>query len=329
MSVNLISLEHLTKDYATRRALDDVSFEVRAGEIFGFVGSNGAGKTTTMRIMLGVTTATSGRVLFDGDPITAASRATIGYMPEERGLYPKMRVHDQLVYLARLHGLSRTEADRNATHWEDALGIATYRADRVEALSLGNQQRVQLASALTHNPAALVLDEPFSGLDPLAVDAMSAALRQQADAGIPVLFSSHQLERVEKLCDRVGILSDGRLVACGSIPELRAGAVTRTRFRGDSPALRAIADAAKAAGREVVRVDSQTLLVCGDSGEDAVAHLAQAGLAAGHLTEFSPYHEPLSLMYRAVVDSSAPEPEAPEPSRPRRRWRRGDRGGRS
>lgn len=210
-----LAVSGLRKRYGDIVALDDVGFEVRAGELFGFVGSNGAGKTTTMRIMLGVLEADAGEVSWDGKPITRHTRSRIGYMPEERGLYPKMKVVDQLVYLAELHGLAPNDAHAAAERWILRLGLGERRSEEVQKLSLGNQQRVQLAAALVHEPDVLVLDEPFSGLDPVAVDVMSQVLREKAAQGVPVVFSSHQLDLVERLCDRIGIIADGRMVAVG------------------------------------------------------------------------------------------------------------------
>lgn len=218
-----LAIDGLSKRYGEVVALRGMTFDVRAGELFGFVGSNGAGKTTTMRIVLGVLTADGGEVRYDGSPLTLAARRRIGYMPEERGLYPKMRVGEQLEYLAQLHGMSGVAARRATLEWAERLGIAPRLGDEVQALSLGNQQRAQLAAALVHDPAVLVLDEPFSGLDPVAVDVMSDVLRERAAAGVPVVFSSHQLDLVERLCDRVGIVSGGAMVAVGPVDELRAG----------------------------------------------------------------------------------------------------------
>jgi ABC-type Na+ transport system ATPase subunit NatA len=175
-----LTLDHLDKSFGTVRALHDLSFDVAAGEIFGFVGSNGAGKSTTMRIVLGVLALDSGEVRWDGSPIDHRTRWRIGYMPEERGLYPRMKVGDQLTYLARLHGMDAVAARRSMEHWTEVLGIDGRRGDEILKLSLGNQQRVQLAAALVHEPVILVLDEPFSGLDPVAVDVMSGVLREQA-----------------------------------------------------------------------------------------------------------------------------------------------------
>jgi len=202
-------------------ALDDVSFAVKAGEMVGFVGPNGAGKTTAMRIALGVLSADAGEVRWRGRPVDAEMRRRFGYMPEERGLYPKMRVLDHLVYLARLHGLARDDARTQATRAIQTLGVADRSSSRIETLSLGNQQRVQLAAALVHRPEVLVLDEPFSGLDPVGVDVLSGVLREQAAGGVPVVFSSHQLDLVERLCESVVLIHRGRIVASGLVSDLR------------------------------------------------------------------------------------------------------------
>ena len=216
-----LQLRELSKRYGETVALDGVSFEVAEGEMFGFVGPNGAGKTTTMRIVLGVLAADAGSVSWHGAPIGAEERRRIGYMPEERGLYPKMRVRDQLVYMARLHGAGEADAGAAADRWLERLGIADRAEDAVEALSLGNQQRVQLAVALVHEPDLLVLDEPFSGLDPDGVDALSSALTEEIRGrGVPVVFSSHQLDLVERLCDSVAIIAAGRIARSGRLDEL-------------------------------------------------------------------------------------------------------------
>lgn len=216
-----LEIHCVSKSYGAHRALDNLSLTVPPGELFGFVGSNGAGKTTTMRIAVGVLAPDSGEVRWGDVALGRPEAARFGYMPEERGLYPKMTVAKQLVYLGRLHGMSSADARSAMLRWTDRLRIDQHRDKTVDALSLGNQQRVQLAAALVHDPDVLVLDEPFSGLDPLAVDDMSAVLRDKAEQGVPVLFSSHQLELVERLCHRVGVVSSGRLVADGTLEELR------------------------------------------------------------------------------------------------------------
>ncbi|MDR5701117.1 ABC transporter ATP-binding protein [Agromyces aerolatus] len=217
----MLELDHLTKRYGDRLALDDVTFTVGDGRLTGFVGGNGAGKTTTMRIALGVLASDGGSVRLDGAPITAADRRRFGYMPEERGLYPKMKVLEQTVYLARLHGWTPAAARRNATDLLERLGLGERLNDTVESLSLGNQQRAQIAAALVHQPEVLVLDEPFSGLDPMAVDTVQSVLADEAAKGAPVLFSSHQLDVVERLCDDLVIIAGGRIRAAGSRDELR------------------------------------------------------------------------------------------------------------
>ena len=216
-----LELKGLTKSYGSLVAVSDLDMAVRPGEVHGFVGSNGAGKTTTMRIVLGTLIPDRGTVLWNGEPIDFEVRRRIGYMPEERGLYPKMRAGEQLVYLAQLHGASEAAATAAVDRWLTRFKLQDRARDEVQKLSHGNQQRVQLAAALAFEPVMLVLDEPFAGLDPEAVDSMSEVLHERAEAGIPVIFSSHQLDLVERICDRVAIIQKGRLVAGGTIDELR------------------------------------------------------------------------------------------------------------
>jgi ABC-2 type transport system ATP-binding protein len=253
MGKPVLRLEELRKKYGETVALDGVSFDVGAGQMFGFVGPNGAGKTTLMRIVLGVLAADSGRVLWHGEPIDAEARRRIGYMPEERGLYPKMRVRDQLVYMARLHGATETDAGAAADRWMERLGVAARADEAVEALSLGNQQRVQLGVALVHEPDLLVLDEPFSGLDPDGVDALSGALRGEiSERQVPVVFSSHQLELVERLCDSVAIIAHGRIAASGPLAEVSEGKPLAETFREATRGTRGDAASADAAAADPV-----------------------------------------------------------------------------
>lgn len=216
----MLQANSLMKRYGQRQVLDGVSLRVDDGELYGFVGGNGAGKTTAMRIMLGVNRPDDGVVLINGRPVDDRARATIGYMPEERGLYPKMTLVAQLTHFAVLHGITRRAAHRAAEYWLDRLGLGDRHDSALEDLSLGNQQRVQLAAALVHEPRALVMDEPFSGLDPQAVDVIADVLREEAARGVPVLFSSHQLDLVERMCHRIGILRAGCIIAEGTVTEL-------------------------------------------------------------------------------------------------------------
>jgi ABC-2 type transport system ATP-binding protein len=292
-----LELDSLTRRYGERTAIEQVSFAVEGGRVHGFVGPNGAGKTTTMRIVMGVLAPDGGSVLLDGQPVDQVARQRFGYMPEERGLYPRMRVHEQLVYLARLHGAGPADAARAADRWIERLGVTERRADRVDALSLGNQQRVQLAAALVHEPSVLILDEPFSGLDPVAVDALAEVLLERAREGAAVLFSSHQLELVERLCEEVSIIADGRLVASGRVDDLRAGASRGTIVRvlvEEAPAdwYAGLAEKVDEDARGVV-------LRLPDGGDDQ--RLLDVARAAGRVHAFSPVEPTLAELFREAV----------------------------
>jgi ABC-2 type transport system ATP-binding protein len=219
----VLEIVDLTKRYGAVVALDGATFAARRGRLVGFLGPNGAGKTTAMRCVFGLARPDGGEVRWDGRPIDRAARLRFGYLPEQRGLYPRMRVADQLSYFAQHHGLSSRAARGAANAWLDRFGLADRAKSKLEDLSHGNQQRVQLATALIHDPELLVLDEPFVGLDPLGIATMSQVLTERAKAGVAVLFSSHQLDLVEDLCEDVVIVSRGRIVANGPIDELKAG----------------------------------------------------------------------------------------------------------
>lgn len=218
----MLRIDNLSKRFGTVQALDRATFAARPGRIVGFLGPNGAGKTTTMRCIFGLTTPDSGVVSWDGHPILPATRLRFGYMPEERGLYPKMRIGEQLAYFGRLSGLPAAAASAAAETWLDRLGLRDRSLSKLEELSHGNQQRVQLAAALVHEPRLAVLDEPFSGLDPLGVEAMALLLKDLAAKGVAILFSSHQLDLVEGICEDVVIINDGTVVLSGELDELRS-----------------------------------------------------------------------------------------------------------
>jgi ABC-2 type transport system ATP-binding protein len=220
----MLEVDGLVRTYGPVTALDGMTFAVEPGSVTGFLGPNGAGKTTTMRAVFGLTALDAGQVRFDGQPIDLPARRRFGYLPEERGLYPTMKIAEQLSYLGALRGMDRKEADREARRWLGELGLAERVDDELEDLSLGNQQRVQLISALLHRPDVLILDEPFSGLDPVAVDALSKVLVGEARRGATVLFSSHQLDLVEDLCERAVVVDRGKVVTAGAIDDLTAGA---------------------------------------------------------------------------------------------------------
>ena len=293
----MLSVHDLTRVYGDKTVLDGVSFDVRPGQMTGFVGANGAGKTTTMRIIVGVLAATRGTVTWDGAPITTEQRRRIGYMPEERGLYPKMKVLDQLVFFGRLHGMDASDAAVRACDLLERLGLEERAGDVLETLSLGNQQRVQIAAALVHGPDALVMDEPFSGLDPIAVDSMVSLLRDEVTPQMPVLFSSHQLELVENLCDDLVILAGGRLVAAGSVDELRGRQADRYRIvlAGDADA---------GALRDLPQISvldaqgSQALVEIIDGPPEKVLEIVQG---TAQVAEFARVVRPLAQVYREAV----------------------------
>jgi ABC-2 type transport system ATP-binding protein len=294
----VLEFDGLRKSFGGNRVLDGVSLTVAPGSMFGFCGSNGAGKTTTMRIAMGLVRPDAGAVRWRGRVLDQALRRRIGYMPEERGLYPKMKVSEQVTYFARLHGLDAAAAARASDEWVERLGLGARRGDPVEKLSLGNQQRVQLAAALVSRPEVLILDEPFSGLDPIGVDSLAEALLGQARDGVPVVFSSHQLDLVERLCDSVGILARGRMVATGTVEELRrreAGRLLRV----------VVPDAAPhwAGGLPGVRVVSEragdTLLELADGADDQ--SVLAAAVRTGRVTLFAWQQPTLVELFREAV----------------------------
>lgn len=221
MSSGLI-IRDLSKRFGDIRAVDGIDIDVPRGALVGFLGSNGAGKTTAMRAILGIVRPDSGTITWDGAVIDEQVRSRIGYMPQERGLYARMPVIDQVVYFGRLAGLDKSVAISNAGAWIERLGLVERQKDLVQELSGGNQQRVQLAVSLVHDPDLLVLDEPFAGLDPVAAETMQEIIAERAAAGASVLFSSHQLDLVEGLVEQVVIVADGREVAAGAPIDLRS-----------------------------------------------------------------------------------------------------------
>ena len=295
----MLEFAGLTKRYGSVVALDNLSLDVPPGQLFGLLGPNGAGKSTAMKLIFGLVRADGGEVRWDGAPVAQGDRLRFGYLPEERGLYPKMRIIDQLVYFGRLHGLNKGEAASRAAQWLERLGVAERAKDRAEALSLGNQQRVQLAAALIHEPRLLVLDEPFSGLDPVAVDALSEVLAERAAAGVTVVFSSHQLDLVEDLCDSVAIIHRGHLVLSGVVRDLKR----RSGQRRLNVVIEGASDGAWAAGVPGVTVQEAngagtTLLLAPDV--DALAMLQRAA-AVGRVVDFGLSLPPLSQLFREAV----------------------------
>ncbi|MHA7141732.1 MULTISPECIES: ABC transporter ATP-binding protein [unclassified Arthrobacter] len=291
----MLQVQNLTRRFGENTAVDDVSFTIPSGQMTGFVGANGAGKTTTMRMIMGVLTSHGGQVLMDGRPITADDRSTFGYMPEERGLYPKQPILDQLVYLGQLHRMTASDARAQAQDLLDRFQLGGRGKDKLESLSLGNQQRVQIAASLLHRPTVLILDEPFSGLDPVAVDSMVELLRDRTADGVPVLFSSHQLDLVDRLCDNLVVLRQGRLVASGSGDDLRAKAPRRHRMTvtPDAGWVREEAEV------RVIDVAGQDAVVEFDD-DDAAQRVLASAMTRGSVHEFSRIRPSLSEIYREV-----------------------------
>ncbi len=295
----MLEIEHLTRSFGDVLALDRLTFRVEPGQMFGFVGSNGAGKTTTMRIVMGLDDPDEGEVRFQGGPIDSEVRARVGYMPEERGLYPKTPPLRQLIYLGRLHRLDKRTAEERARRLLARFGLQERMHEPLENLSLGNQQRVQLAAALVHEPRLLLLDEPFSGLDPVGVDALSEVLLERASLGVPVVFSSHQLELVERLCDAVAIIDAGRLVAAGSVAQLRAAGGRRLlRIEVDGPDPTGWAE--HLPGTRVRSRDTTGVVVLLDETVDDQTVLA-AAQAAGAVRHFAAVRPTLAELYREAV----------------------------
>jgi ABC-2 type transport system ATP-binding protein len=216
-----LSLEHVCKSFGPLQAIADLSMQVDEGALFGFLGPNGAGKTTTMRMILDIFRPDSGRITWNGKPVGEVARRTWGYLPEERGLYPKMEVEDHLLFLARLNGLSREEAARELDDWLERFDIGANRQKKVEELSKGNQQKIQFLAAVLHNPDVLLMDEPFSGLDPINANILKDAFLELHRRGKTIVFSTHQMDEVEELCQDIVIINRGQVVIQGSVREIK------------------------------------------------------------------------------------------------------------
>jgi ABC-2 type transport system ATP-binding protein len=305
-----LDVRALSKRYGNVAALDGVSLSVGRGELLGFLGPNGAGKTTTMRAILGLISLDGGEVRWDGAPVTAAVQRSIGYMPAERGMYPKMRVREHVVYFARLAGMSQRDAEHATDRWLERLGLSDRVDTEVQALSSGNQQRVQLALALVNDPELLVLDEPFAGLDPLATDVLKDILLERVEAGAALLFSSHQLDLVEAVSRDVVIIDRGRVVLAGDVGDLRRSSAHRyveLTFTSDvawEPPAGAVV--VKEPRHLVVKVEPDVDLPSILADAEARAPVASFSFEPPALSEVF-----LAAVGRAVVET---DPNAPEPS---------------
>jgi ABC-2 type transport system ATP-binding protein len=292
----LLSLVDLHKRFGDVVALDGAGFDVQPGRIVGFLGPNGAGKTTAMRCVLGLVDPDRGQVLWNGRAPTPDDRLRFGYMPEERGLYPKMKLREQLVYFARLSGLGRSPAAASADDWLARVGLSDRAFSKLEELSHGNQQRIQLAASLVHRPDLAVLDEPFSGLDPFGVDSMAAILRSLASFGMGVVFSSHQLDLVEDVCEDVVIIDSGRVVLTGTLDGLRNGSGHRylevsVDGKDWSPDIPGVEKTLGATGRSRYFVN----------GDTPIHRVLADAQASGEVTRFALEPPSLSELFREAV----------------------------
>lgn len=223
-----LEVKYIFKNFGDKEVLKGISFSAESGEAFGLLGRNGAGKTTSIRILMDVFPADSGEILIDGKPIDY-SKIRIGYLPEERGLYPKKKIVDQLVYFAMLNGLSKHDALKSVDNWLNRLQMSEYKNKRLDTLSKGNQQKIQLVTALAHNPQIIILDEPFSGLDPVNAMTLKEVVKEEISRGKIVLFSSHQMNYIEEFCDNIAIINNGKIAIQGSIKEIKRN-YTRDRL---------------------------------------------------------------------------------------------------
>jgi len=292
-----LTFSRLRKTYATTVAADDVSFEVGSGEVFGMLGPNGAGKSTIIRMLMDIIAPDAGEILLDGRPIGARERDRIGYLPEERGLYRKEKVLDVLVYFGMLKGLGRGAARAGAVRWLGAFGLGEMAGRRVDTLSKGQQQKVQIAGTLLHDPSIVVMDEPFSGLDPINTVFVKDVLRERSRAGGIVILSTHQMPLVEALCDRVAMIHRGRLVLYGNLEEIR-------RSQGEASVL-VDADGALGALPVVDRVErhgglSRVFLKPGARPRDLMDLLVQRGIPVEH---FEVMRTPVEEIFVRTVEA--------------------------
>ena len=306
----VLSFSRLRKTYATTVAADDVSFEIRSGEVFGLLGPNGAGKSTLIRMLMDIIAPDEGEILLDGRPVTAADRDRIGYLPEERGLYRKEKVLDVLVYFAMLKGLDRAAARTRALAWLVRLGLGEMAGRRVDQMSKGQQQKVQIAGTLLHDPAILVMDEPFSGLDPINTMLMKDLFRERSRAGGIVILSTHQMPLVEALCDRVAMIHRGRLVLYGDLDGIRRShgeASVLVDAAGDLAGLPAVARVEPHAGlsRVFLRPEARP--------RDLMDQILARGLAVEH---FEVMRAPVEEIFVRTVEAGERGGAAPPAGEP-------------
>jgi ABC-2 type transport system ATP-binding protein len=302
--VGSLVLSDVARSFGAVAAVRDVSFEVPSGTTFGLLGPNGAGKTTTMRMILGILVPDRGRIAWNGAPIDLATRRRFGYLPEERGLYGKLKVREQIAYFGRLHGVPAPLDRKRADAWIERMDLGDYANRPCGELSKGNQQKVQIACAALHEPELLVLDEPFSGLDPVNAETLLGALRDLKAAGTTLILSSHQMWQIEDLCERFCIIADGTVRVTGTLGELRAAWPTRViEVEPPSSALRSALDA-EPQTRALPAVDRPVLAYEVPADHD-VAGLLRRLVAAGDVTRFERVEPRLTDIYMRAIGAEA------------------------
>ena len=302
-----LSVEHATKRYRNVVAVNDVSFEAQPGRVLGLLGPNGAGKTSSIRMITYITTPDEGQVLFDGKPVGPWSQEKMGYLPEERGLYKKLSVGEQLLYLAELKGLSRADAKQRITHWLDRFEASDWSKKKTEELSKGMQQKVQFISTILHEPELLILDEPFSGLDPINSELLKDVIQELKDQNRTIVFASHRMEQVEQLCDDICLIASGRIVLQGTLREVKQ------QFKRDAVVIEfdgsdAFLDALEAAGKIEVGNRSQNRAEFRLLGGTPPRQVLEAALSkANEVYRFEVVEPSLNDIFVSVVGQDALE----------------------
>ncbi|WP_379127869.1 ABC transporter ATP-binding protein [Paenibacillus sp. sgz500958] len=295
-----LKLENVVKQFGEKTAVNKINLSVGQGEIYGLLGANGAGKTTTMRMVLGLIYPDGGNILYNGKAFSSELQQITGYLPEERGLYPKVKVSDQIIYLARLRGMSASEADKSLRYWLDRFDVPDYYNKRIEELSKGNQQKMGFIAAVVHKPQILILDEAFSGLDPVNVELLKDTVKEMRDQGTSILFSTHRMEHVEELCRHITIMDRSNTVVQGDIREIKKGYPREEvllRTAGEVTGLNSIAGVTG-----VERQERGYLLSINDVG--AAQRILQLAIAQGEVEHFEIKEPTLNQIFiRAVGES--------------------------
>lgn len=297
----MLAVEHLRKDFGAIRAVDDVSFSIATGTSFGLLGPNGAGKTTTMRMLLGIIVPDAGNVHWSGQPVTGRMRRRFGYLPEERGLYGKMKVRDQIAYFGRLHGLTEPAVTQNTGRWIEQLALSEFANRPAAELSKGNQQKVQVACAAVHEPELLVLDEPFSGLDPVNAQMLHTTLLDLQSRGTTLVLSSHQMWQLEDLCDSFCIVSAGRNRATGTLAQLRAS--WPTRVISVAPASDAVRRILQSIGQAKALPGADGSLLYSVPADTPFATVLRSLVQTEQITKFEALEPRLQEIYLRVIET--------------------------